>query len=134
MKLKILTTLIIANLIATIIVACVAFGAEPTPTPIPTPVGGLPPMLSPTDLWVIMIPPITDGYEVLSSVPFGEWQEADSYHGAYACQAALPTFSANYVTQLIFRQGSITMEQLAAVQQQTQHAVCIARSDPRLTR
>lgn len=110
----------------------ITVNAEPTPTPIPTPIGGLPPMPSPTDLWVILIPPITDGYEVLTSTPFGEWQEADSYHGADACQAALPSFSANFVTQLIFRQGGIAMEQLAAVQQQTQHAVCVARNDPRL--
>ena len=82
--------------------------------------------------WVIMIPPITDGYEVLTSVPIGDWQEADSYFDANACQAALPAFSANFVTQLIFRQGEITLAQLAAVQQQTQHAVCIARNDPRL--
>jgi hypothetical protein len=83
--------------------------------------------------WLMMIPPITDGYEVLSSTPISEWQQADTYISRTTCNNALPTFGGNYMIQLILRQGgSIGMDQLGAVMNQTQHATCIASNDRRL--
>jgi hypothetical protein len=85
--------------------------------------------------WLILIPPITTGYEVLTDSPLSEWQQADNYPDAASCAQAMHSFGSVYLMQLFGRQGStsgVGLDQLAGVQQQTQHAVCIASDDPRL--
>jgi hypothetical protein len=101
--------------------------AAPTPTPIPQP-DVLPPIPKPDGLWLIMVPPITTGNEVLTSTPYSQWQEADSYHGYTACVDGLGWFKNNYpMTVLLRNGGSMDLGTIAALMQQAQHAICIAR-------
>jgi hypothetical protein len=92
----------------------------------------------PNQHWLILIPPITSGYEVLTNAPFADWQQADSYPTAQACAKAIAgtsagNFAGNYLLQVIMHQGgAIGLDQLAGIKQQTMHATCIASDDPRL--
>jgi hypothetical protein len=82
--------------------------------------------------WLILIPPITSGYKVLTSAPLADWQEADSYPSFQACAQAMTTFRSDYITESFVRQGGEINPLLGAVMQQTRHATCIASNDPRL--
>ena len=86
-------------------------------------------------VWLILIPPITAGYEVLTNTPLADWREVDSYPSAEACAHAITgDASGNFAGRYVFQVAPAEMglNQLAALQQQAQHATCIASDDPRL--
>ena len=86
-------------------------------------------------LFLILIPPITTGYEVLTSAPFVDWQEADSYHDWTDCHKALETFFADYTMKYQLRHADgLGFDELTAVDEQARHAICIGDADPRLAR
>jgi hypothetical protein len=83
--------------------------------------------------WLILIPPVSTGYEVLTSAPLDDWQEADSFFSAEACaQAIAANWASSYTANFALRQGDMALNQLVAVREQAQHATCIASNDPRL--
>lgn len=82
--------------------------------------------------WIVLIPPLDTGNEVLASAPLSRWIQADIYLDEASCNRALPNFAGNYLFRFANQSAELDMDQFAAVQQQTQHAVCIWKNDPRL--
>lgn len=108
---------ILMSLAAFILIFAVIAHAEWTPPPMPVPP------------YLIIIPPVSDGYEVLVDAPLSRWQQADSWPTWEQCTQALQRFPGDYMGRLALSGAEVDY---GAILWQSRHATCVASNDPRL--